>query len=83
MKRRDFIMSAGGAALGWPLAAHAQQPDRVRRIGFLRASQPPAWEFDALQRALAENGYVPGRNLVVVRPGAMGMRTDFPSSPGR
>ena len=66
IRRRDFITFLGGAA-AWPLAAYAQQGDRVRRIGVLL----PGDENDPVRRTLvsaftqglAHLGWTDGRNL--------------------
>jgi putative tryptophan/tyrosine transport system substrate-binding protein len=65
MQRRDFITLLGGT-VAWPLAARAQQSERLRRIGFLRLSPPLERELQAFLQALAEQGYVQGRNFVLV-----------------
>ena len=65
MRRRQFITLLGGAA-AWPLAARAQQWERMRRIGFLRAAPPPERDLGAFLRGLASRGWVQGRNFVLV-----------------
>ena len=66
MKRRDFITLLGGAA-AWPLAASAQQGNRVRRIGVLMAfdENDPAGKLrvSAFTQALAGLGWTDGRNV--------------------
>ena len=66
MKRRKFIALLGGAA-AWPLAARAQQPERMRRIGVLMASSADDSEnqarMAAFQQGLAQLGWTDGRNV--------------------
>ena len=67
--RRQFIFALGGATVAWPLAARAQQADRVRRIGVLmglEASDPGGQsEAAALKRGLQELGWTEARNLEI------------------
>jgi putative ABC transport system substrate-binding protein len=66
MRRREFLGVLGGAAAVWPFGVRAQQPERVRRIGHLRATPPPERELQAFLQGLAEQGYVQGHNFVLV-----------------
>jgi putative ABC transport system substrate-binding protein len=67
MKRRTFIMLLGGAAAAWPLAARAQQADRVRRVGVLMAfaeSDPEGQaSIAAFREGLQKLGWTDGRNI--------------------
>ena len=68
MKRRDFVALIGGAA-AWPLAARAQQPARVRTIGFLlpggsRTTVMRA-QLEAFRQGLKEYGWIEGHNISV------------------
>ena len=68
MKRREFItLLGGGAAVAWPLAARAQQPERVRRIGVLMTSAADDSESQAriaaFLQGLQQLGWADGRNV--------------------
>jgi putative ABC transport system substrate-binding protein len=69
VRRRDFITLLGGAAAAWPLAAKAQQPERMRRIGVLMGlteSDPEGPPRVAIfKQELQKLGWTEGRNLQI------------------
>jgi putative tryptophan/tyrosine transport system substrate-binding protein len=69
MNRRAFISALGGAAAAWPLAARAQEPGRTYRLGFLLPTARQTPQVEAFFDELRLNGFVEGRNLVVVPAG--------------
>src|SRR6516225_3103746 len=66
MRRREFISLLGGAA-AWPLAARAQQPGGIRRVGVLMsaAADDPLWQarVTAFRQVLQQLGWTDGRNV--------------------
>jgi len=67
MRRREFVALLGGVAAAWPLAARAQQPEQMRRIGVLTnlvADDPEAQaRVGAFLQGLQELGWAVGRNM--------------------
>jgi ABC-type uncharacterized transport system substrate-binding protein len=68
VRRRDFVALIGGAAVAWPLAARAEQPERLIRLGVLgpTLNNPPAIaQFQAFRTQLRELGFAEGQNLTI------------------
>jgi putative ABC transport system substrate-binding protein len=67
LKRREFITFLGGAAAAWPLAARAQQRERMRRIGVLMSQSPDNPEalamISAFAQGLQDRGWTIGGNV--------------------
>jgi putative ABC transport system substrate-binding protein len=67
VKRREFITLLSGAAAAWPVAARAQQPDRMRLIGVLLPITKDDPDYlpwiTAFRQALLELGWIEGRNM--------------------
>ena len=80
MKRREFFALAGSAMVTWPLAARAQQPARIYRIGILEtvSSSLNVKNIDALRRGLRELGYVENQNYILEYRSADGDGARFP-----
>src|SRR5262245_6967935 len=69
LRRREFITLLGGAAAAWPVAAHAQQAERIRRIGVLMAFTADDPESQvrlaAFAQGLQQLGWTVGQNVRV------------------
>jgi putative ABC transport system substrate-binding protein len=81
MRRREFITLLGGAAVTCPLAARAQQPERMRRIGVLLPAAAHDKEFQvwvgAFLQALGQLGWIIGRNVRIEMRWAGAMAADI------
>jgi putative ABC transport system substrate-binding protein len=80
MRRRDFIALFASAAVARPFAAHAQQPERMRRIGVLIGIAPDdpvaQTRYAAFLQGLQQSGWIDGRNLRIETRWAAGNAAD-------
>ena len=74
MRRREFITLAGSAAAAWSLAARAQQPEKMHRIGYLTLLSGPTSSTEGFQRGLSQLGYVEGQNVIILYRWAAGRK---------
>jgi putative ABC transport system substrate-binding protein len=65
VRRRQFITLLGGAAAAWPLAARAQEPGRIYRLGVAASSPRDAPHHIAFFDELRRLGFIEGQNLLV------------------
>ena len=73
MKRREFITLLGSAAVGWPLAARAEQPS-MPVLGFLNIASPETWEVyvAGFKQGLAHTSFVEEVNVAIEHRWARG-----------
>ena len=79
MKRREFITLLGGAAVAWPLAAHAQAPRNIPRLCFLTFDPGTSNRFDAFFQGLRDLGNANGQNIAIDYLSAEGHGERFPA----
>jgi hypothetical protein len=67
MRRRDFVTLVGGAAAAWPLEAHGQQDNPLRRVGLLMSGAETDFELTGLLAVFVQGlrslGWIEGQNL--------------------
>jgi len=79
VKRREFITLLGGAAVAWPLAAHAQAPRNIPRLCFLTFDPGTSNRFDAFFQGLRDLGNANGQNIAIDYLSAEGHGERFPA----
>jgi len=81
MYRRDFIKVVAGSAVTWPVAARAQQPGKIFRIGYLGVSSPSLEPHyvEAFRQKLHDLGHVEGRNIAIDYKWAEGQDDRLPN----
>src|SRR5580704_19665839 len=82
LNRREFIILLGGAAVAWPLAAHAQQPKKSPRLCFLSFDLDPTASrsrFEGFFQGLRDLGYVDGQTITIDYLSAEGHGERYPA----
>jgi ABC-type uncharacterized transport system substrate-binding protein len=77
LRRRELLTLLAGAA-AWPLAARAQQRERIRRVGLLWPGAPPDKWDEAFRQGLRAQGYVEGRDILLEYRWAEGNQERLP-----
>jgi putative tryptophan/tyrosine transport system substrate-binding protein len=83
MRRREFITLVGSVAAAWPLAARAQQPNKIPRLCFLTFDSviSQSTRFDSFFEGLRDLGYVDGQTITIDYLSAGGRGEQFQPSP--
>jgi putative ABC transport system substrate-binding protein len=78
-RRREFITLLGGAVAAWPLAARAQEGERIRQVGLLwgQAADDPEYRRRLSAEGLREFGWIEGKNLTFAPKHAVGSPDRF------
>jgi putative tryptophan/tyrosine transport system substrate-binding protein len=78
MSKKVICVALGAMLLAFNFPAHAQQPKKVHRIGFLAPGDPFSQSTEAIRLALRELGYIEGQNIAIEYRYAEGKQDRFP-----